>query len=151
VIGYRDIQRFKCVVYASIVCLMCAAFVTSVPVSRFAQYSVHRHNEKLPRHIVDIQVPYSVISSGLSAFLALCTALISIAVLIMSNRKTKGSNWSQFENEQPEKKTQNLVFYNDQLPAKPGLYDVCDFSDIKPIEEKTMDLENEKEGEDDEF
>ncbi|KAL4234809.1 hypothetical protein ACF0H5_006450 [Mactra antiquata] len=136
--GFRDTKRCKYCAYGSIVFMLLASFVTLVPVSRFAHYSMHKHHEKFP---VYVHAPYSVIASGLSAILAFCTALVCVAALIISSRKSKNVTWKQFENDQePEKKNQQLVFYNDQFPVKPGLYDVCDFSDIKPVEEKTMNL-----------
>ena len=69
-------------------------------------------------------------------------------------RRNQPGRWYRFNKEletpSEEKKEKTGLYYStDPLPAKPGLYDVFDFSNIKPVEE--IKKPEVKEEEQDEF
>lgn len=96
---------------------------------------------------VFVHVPYSVIAAGVGALFALIAALVTVCGLMEKSRRASSQGWYQFNNELEspnEKKEKSSVYLTaDAQPVKAGLYDVCDFSDIKPVEEVKKPVEED--------
>ncbi|XP_045193111.2 uncharacterized protein LOC123549251 [Mercenaria mercenaria] len=133
--GFKKVNGCRCAGGACVIFMLLAAFIALVPVARLSHYSVNRHHQG---SAVRVHAPYSVIATGLGSIFALITALVAGCAL-MKTRKERAGKWYQFNNElelpKENKEKPGLYFTAEALPAKPGLYDVCDFGDIKPVEE----------------
>lgn len=86
-----------------------------------------------------VHPPYSVIATGVGALFAIITAIVAGCALRMKTRKQSPGAWLQFNNEldlsSEGKEKSSLGYCADPLPGKAGLYDVCNFEDINPVEE----------------
>ncbi|XP_060597015.1 uncharacterized protein LOC132750940 [Ruditapes philippinarum] len=136
VVGFKNANGCRCARLACVIFMLLAAFIAIVPVARLGHYSVHRAHQK---SMIKVHAPYSVIASLIGAIFAFTAALVAGCALYKT-RKNQAGKWYQFNNEletpNEEKNAKPALYYStDPLPAKPGLYDVCDFSNIKPVEE----------------
>lgn len=137
--GFRKDKECRYARFACVIFMMLAAFIALVPVARLGHYSIVKTNQS---NSVHVHAPYSVIATGLGALFALVTALVAGCGVMAKSRRGQlsgKSGWYQFNNEMetPNEKKEKSGFYvtADALPVKSGLYDVCDFSDVKPLEE----------------
>lgn len=132
--SFRRVDGCRCWAVISLFLLFAAAALIFVPVVRFGSYNRQKC------HLggdVKVHMPYSVIASGLGAFFAMITGFVVLVGLFSKYRKEAPGNWYRFNNEletNKDEKKPSLVFIQEPLPVKAGLYDVCDFSDVKPEE-----------------
>lgn len=147
-VAFRKSIGSRCVASLAVLAMLLGAFFILLPVIRVAHWNHHNHKENAT---IRMHVPYSVIASGFGGILALITGLIAALGLCAKKRdQPQAGKWYQFKNENDEpigeEKKSPLVFYNDMLPTKSGLYDAVDFSNIKPLEtmlEKPQDIPSE--------
>lgn len=85
-----------------------------------------------------------MIAAGVGALFALIAALVTGYGLMEKSRRASSQGWYQFNNELElpnEKKDKPAVYVT--ADAQAGLYDVCDFGDIKPVEEVKKPVEKD--------
>lgn len=124
--GVRKSNGCRCAAYACIVFMLLSALVVLVPVTRFAHYSMFKHNQVMPIHVT---VPYSAVCSGVSSILCVIIALAIGCGLAKKSRVERAGHWYKFNNElelpkETEEKKPQLVFYTEPLPEKPDSLDI---------------------------